>query len=103
MDGFIALLTNWVIEAGIDRRHIYHKEGLELPGYFRPTHLAVTSPPLPPPSRCCLRRPNSSRSNRSGGSPRASAPHPQGPYNGVTPPLARLGWTPYGSARSDLI
>ena len=37
MDGFIALLTNLVIEAGIDRSHIFHRESLELPGYFRPT------------------------------------------------------------------
>ena len=36
MDGFIELLTKLVIEAGIDRSHIFHKESLELPGYFRP-------------------------------------------------------------------
>src|SRR5579863_9237470 len=36
MDGFIELLTKLVIEAGIDRSHIYHKDSLELPGYFRP-------------------------------------------------------------------
>ena len=36
MDGFIKLLTKLVIEAGIDRSHIYYKESLELPGYFRP-------------------------------------------------------------------
>ena len=36
MDGLIKLLTKLVIEAGIDRSHIYYKESLELPGYFRP-------------------------------------------------------------------
>jgi len=37
MDGFIELLTNLVIEAGIDRSHIYYKDSLELPSYFRPS------------------------------------------------------------------
>jgi len=38
MDGFIELLTKLVIEAGIDRSHIFYRRGfLELPGYFRPT------------------------------------------------------------------
>jgi hypothetical protein len=36
MDGFIELLSKLVIEAGIDRSHIYYKDSLELPGYFRP-------------------------------------------------------------------
>ena len=36
MDGFIELLTRLVIEAGIDRSHIFYKDSLELPGYFRP-------------------------------------------------------------------
>jgi hypothetical protein len=36
MDGFIELLTKLVIEAGIDRAHIYYNQSLELPGYFRP-------------------------------------------------------------------
>src|SRR5438094_10176499 len=36
MDGFIELLTKLVTEAGIDRSHIYYRESLELPGYFRP-------------------------------------------------------------------
>ncbi len=36
MDGFIELLTKLVIEAGIDRAHIYFKDSLKLPGYFRP-------------------------------------------------------------------
>lgn len=38
MDGFIELLTKLVIEAGIDRSHVYYREFLELPGYFRPTN-----------------------------------------------------------------
>jgi len=37
MDGFIELLTTLVIEAGIDGSHIYYRESLELPGFFRPT------------------------------------------------------------------
>ena len=38
MNGFIELLTRLVIEACIDRSHIFHRRGfLELPGYFRPT------------------------------------------------------------------
>src|ERR1035437_8132836 len=37
MDGFIELLTQLVIEAGIDRSHVFYNESLELPGYFRPT------------------------------------------------------------------
>jgi hypothetical protein len=37
MDGFIELLTNLAIEAGIDRSHVFYNESLELPGYFRPT------------------------------------------------------------------
>jgi hypothetical protein len=36
MDGFIDLLTKLVVEAGIDRSHIHHRDSLELPGYFRP-------------------------------------------------------------------
>ena len=36
MDGFIELLTKLVIEAGIDRSHIFYRDSLELPGYFRP-------------------------------------------------------------------
>ncbi len=36
MDGFIKLLTKLAIEAGIDRSHIYYRDSLELPGYFRP-------------------------------------------------------------------
>jgi hypothetical protein len=38
MDGFIELLAKLVIEAGIDRSHIFYDSGLlQLPGYFRPT------------------------------------------------------------------
>lgn len=37
MDGFIELLTKLAIGAGIDRSHIYNRESLELPGYFRPS------------------------------------------------------------------
>ena len=37
MDGFIDLLTELVVEAGVDRNHVFCKEHLELPGYFRPT------------------------------------------------------------------
>lgn len=36
MDGFVELLTKLVIDAGIDRSHIFHQNSLELPGYFRP-------------------------------------------------------------------
>jgi hypothetical protein len=36
MDGFVELLTKLVIEAGVDRSHIYYQDSLELPGYFRP-------------------------------------------------------------------
>lgn len=36
MDGFIGLLTRLVVEAGIDRSQIFHRDSLELPGYFRP-------------------------------------------------------------------
>ena len=37
MDGFIALLTKLMIEAGVDPANIYFKDSLELPGYFRPS------------------------------------------------------------------
>lgn len=36
MNGFIELFTQLVIEAGIDRSHIFYDQSLELPGYFRP-------------------------------------------------------------------
>jgi hypothetical protein len=36
MDGFIKLLAQLVIEAGIAPANIYYRSSLELPGYFRP-------------------------------------------------------------------
>lgn len=36
MNGFIGVLTKLVVEAGIDRAHIFYEQSLELPGYFRP-------------------------------------------------------------------
>jgi hypothetical protein len=37
MDGFITLMTEIIVEAGIDERFIFHNKNLELPGFFRPT------------------------------------------------------------------
>jgi hypothetical protein len=37
MNGFIELITKLVIQAGVDRSCVHYNEGLELPGYFRPT------------------------------------------------------------------
>ena len=37
MDGFIALMTEIIVDAGIDERFIFHNKNLELPGFFRPT------------------------------------------------------------------
>jgi hypothetical protein len=37
MDGFISLLTDIIVDAGIEQRHIFHNKNLELPGFFRPT------------------------------------------------------------------
>ncbi len=37
MDGFIGLLTEIIVDTGIDSRYVYHKKNLELPGFFRPT------------------------------------------------------------------
>ncbi len=37
MDGFITLITDIIIEAGVDKSDIYHNKNLELPGFFRPT------------------------------------------------------------------
>ncbi len=37
MDGFIGLLTEIIVDAGIDGRHVFHNRNLELPGFFRPT------------------------------------------------------------------
>ena len=36
MDGFIALITDLMIEAGADEGNIFHNKRLELPGFFRP-------------------------------------------------------------------
>src|SRR5258708_19790067 len=36
MDGFIELLTKLVIEAGIDRSHIYYEQPPDFPPYFPP-------------------------------------------------------------------
>lgn len=37
MDGFVALVTELIVEAGINEKHIHHNTALELPGFFRPT------------------------------------------------------------------
>jgi len=37
MDGFIALLSDLIQDAGVSADHIYHKQSLQLPGFFRPT------------------------------------------------------------------
>ncbi|MBM4145802.1 MAG: restriction endonuclease [Nitrospira sp.] len=37
MDGFITLMTEIIVEAGIDEHFIFHNKNLELPGFFRPT------------------------------------------------------------------
>ena len=37
MNGFVQLITNLVLEAGVDRACVHYNESLELPGYFRPT------------------------------------------------------------------
>ncbi len=37
MDGFIDLMTELIVEAGIHTKHIFHNTALELPGFFRPT------------------------------------------------------------------
>ena len=37
MDGFINLITELILEAGIQQKHIFHNTALELPGFFRPT------------------------------------------------------------------
>lgn len=36
MNGFVQLFTELIAEAGIERDCIFHRQGLELPGYFRP-------------------------------------------------------------------
>ena len=37
MDGFIQLMTELILEAGIREEHIFRNTALELPGFFRPT------------------------------------------------------------------
>ncbi len=37
MDGFITLLTEIIVDSGIEERFIFHNKNLELPGFFRPT------------------------------------------------------------------
>lgn len=37
MDGFVSLVTELIVEAGIEEKHIFHNTALELPGFFRPT------------------------------------------------------------------
>lgn len=37
MDGFIGLITELILEAGIKQENIFHNTALELPGFFRPT------------------------------------------------------------------
>jgi hypothetical protein len=37
MDGFIALVTNLLVTAGVERHCILRETALELPGFFRPT------------------------------------------------------------------
>ncbi len=37
MDGFISLITDVIIESGMNQRYVFRKRMLELPGFFRPT------------------------------------------------------------------
>lgn len=37
MSGFSELITALLVEAGVDRQHIFQEKALELPGFFRPT------------------------------------------------------------------
>jgi len=37
MDGFARTITNFLIEAGIDKKDIFQRVSVELPGFFRPT------------------------------------------------------------------
>ena len=37
MDGFIKLLTDLILEAGMEERYVFQKRHLALPGFFRPT------------------------------------------------------------------
>lgn len=37
MNGFISLISEIIESAGIEKKHIFYKKALEIPGYFRPT------------------------------------------------------------------
>ena len=37
MDGFVGLITDLTLEAGVDESHVFRKKCLDLPGFFRPT------------------------------------------------------------------
>lgn len=37
MDGFIELITDLIMAAGVDKKYVFYKQRLELPGFFRPT------------------------------------------------------------------
>lgn len=37
MDGFIKLISNLIVGAGVDKSNIFYNKHLELPGFFRPT------------------------------------------------------------------
>lgn len=37
MKGFTELITELLVDAGIERRYIFYRQKLELPGFFRPT------------------------------------------------------------------
>jgi len=37
LNGFINLISETIVRAGIDKQHIFYSKALELPGFFRPT------------------------------------------------------------------
>ncbi|MDP2885264.1 MAG: PaeR7I family type II restriction endonuclease [Ignavibacteria bacterium] len=37
MNGFIRLITDMIVDAGANEKHVFHNKYLELPGFFRPT------------------------------------------------------------------
>ncbi len=37
MNGFVRLVTELIVEAGVQEKYIFHNTSLELPGFFRPT------------------------------------------------------------------
>ena len=37
MDGFVDLLTELIVAAGVSKQYVFKKKAVELPGYFRPT------------------------------------------------------------------